>query len=374
MATPLRFQEIVAPSVKSPESTKSGLDVCNEPWCNSSPPKVSVVVLGFKSETLLASALSTLIAHSSPRISWELILVLNGASQAVRQLGLLQLANSSLPVRVLEIAASRPGAARNRGVRAARGEVVLFLDDDTEIFQDLLEPIQEIFGNPLVVAAGGPNLTPPRSGALERATGEAMSVWFGSGGMHKRYGGAAEGAATEHSLILCNLAVRRTLFLEQKGFATHLISNEENVLLQRLEADGGLLWHSERLAVHHRRRKTWAGLWEQAGKYGSGRAQNVLLMPQTLQLQYLLPSIFLLYLFSLPLWSAQLGELVLFPAFAYLALSVFFSFSCFLRQADPGMLLQLFVFPVLHLGYGYGFLRALCSWGFRRKELLKHAI
>lgn len=370
MATPLRFQEIVAPSVKSPGSTKSGLDICNEHWSKSSPPKVSVVVLGFKSETLLEKALSSLRAHSSSQISWELILVLNGASQAVRELGLLQI-NEALPVRVLEIAASRPGAARNRGVRVARGEVILFLDDDTEIFQDLLEPIQEIFANPQVVAAGGPNLTPPASGALERATGQAMAVWFGSGGMHKRYGGAAEGPASEHSLILCNLAVRRDLFLAQKGFATHLISNEENVLLQRLEAEGGLLWHSERLAVHHRRRNTWAGLWEQAGKYGSGRAQNLLLLPQTVRLQYFLPSLFLLYLLLLPLYGS---EALFLPAYAYVALSLFYAFSSFLRQADPGLLLQLFVFPLLHLGYGYGFLRALGSWGFRRKELLKHAI
>lgn len=340
----------------------------NPKW-NSAQPALSVVILGFRRADLLARAISSFRAHSTLE-DWELVLVLNGASAEVLRFSAELLANADFPLLVLEASGRRPGAARNLGVAQARGELLLFLDDDIECFQDLGKAASALFRDPALLAAGGANLTPPDSGALERAAGFVLASYLGAASMRGRYRQLAEGPSGEHALILCNLAIRREAFFAQGGFATHLISNEENVLLQQLDHPGTKLWHSPRLAVYHRRRETWAGTWEQAAKYGAGRAQNLLLLPHTLRPLYFLPTFFLFYLLCLPYFSAS--PLAFLPLVSYALLVALFTTSFATR--DRAGWLAAGLFPWIHLAYGFGFARALLSWGLRRKKLLEHAL
>jgi glycosyltransferase involved in cell wall biosynthesis len=341
----------------------------NQKWQTTENPELSVVILGFRRADLLERAISSFCRHNSLS-AYELVLVLNGAAPAVRELAWKLLAENQIPLLVVDGGSWRPGAARNHGVAQARAPSVLFLDDDIECFQDMGRATIEIFRDPGVVVAGGANLTPPESGPLERAAGYVLSSWLGAASMRKRYRIMPAGSSGEHSLILCNLAVRREAFFAERGFALHLISNEENVLLQQLERRGARLLHSPKLAVFHKRRDSWGGTFEQAVKYGSGRAQNLLLVPHSIRPLYFLPAAFLLYLAALPFSSSFLGFV---PVFTYGSLAIFYSLATALVKRDRAALLMLLVFPFVHLAYGFGFLKTLLSWGFRRKQLLEHA-
>ncbi|HEY8280774.1 MAG TPA: glycosyltransferase [Bdellovibrionota bacterium] len=346
----------------------------NQRWRQCEAPALSVVVIGHRSAGLLARAVTSLLRTSSRELSWELVLVLNGCSPEVREYAGELSRSESVPLALLPISERRPGAARNSGVKACRAPLLLFLDDDIHCFQDLVSATVELFRDPEVHAAGGANLTPPGSGALARATGGVMASRLGAASMRRRYRLGGEGAADEHDLILCNLAVRRSVFEDERGFAAHLISNEENVLLQRLSAKGSRLWSSSRLAVFHCRRDTWRGLCSQAAKYGAGRAQNLLLLPETLRFLYFLPLLFWLYLVSLvSLWHLC-GASALAPLALYLTLAVLQGLLLAVREWDPAHLLSIAVFPCVHLAYGWGFLRALCVWAMRRKKLREHSV
>lgn len=328
-------------------------------------------MLGYRRADLLDKAWNSFRASASGPV--ELVLVLNGATQEVKALADSWRRAESFPCLTVETEARRPGAARNLGVREARAPIILFLDDDIESFQDLAAAVREIFRDPEVKAAGGANLTPPGSGALERAVGALMQTFFGAASMRERYRSGSERRAGEHALILCNLAVRKCVFEEQGGFALHLLSNEENLLLQRLEATGAKLVHSPRLAVYHRRRNSWRGTWEQAAKYGGGRAQNLLILPASFRALYLIPAIFLLYLALSPLLAAQWGAIALAPLALYGAIAVAHGIAGFLARRDPAYLLLPLLFPFVHCAYGFGFLRACLTWGPRRKKLVEHA-
>jgi glycosyltransferase involved in cell wall biosynthesis len=176
MATPPGIQESRGKPPKSENGKWSALE-----------PELSVVILGYRNANLLERAVRTFAATASKSVRWELVLVLNGASEKVSRLAAVLLRENCLPVRVLTLPPCRPGAARNQGVRHSRAPLLLFLDDDTECFQDLAAAVVRAFENPAVQAAGGANLTPPGSGPLERATGRALSTWFGAGSMSRRY-------------------------------------------------------------------------------------------------------------------------------------------------------------------------------------------
>jgi hypothetical protein len=350
----------------------------NRSWERSSaePPALSVVMIGHRSAALLSRAIFSLLRFSPPvpAARWELVLVVNGESAEVREWAEELRRAERVPMAVVKVSERRPGAARNAGVRVSRAPVLFFLDDDVESYQDVVGAALELFRDPALMAAGGANLTPPGSSALARATGGVMGCWFGAAAMRRRYRVVSEGPADEHGLILCNLAVRKRVFEAERGFASHLISNEENVLLQRLAAKGARLWASPGLAVFHRRRDTWAGLCAQAAKYGAGRAQNLLLVPESRRALYFLPLLFTLYVVALPALLSLAGRMALAPIAVYAAAAAALSAARAVSARDPAHLEGVLVYPCVHLAYGFGFLRAGLGWIGRRKELREHAV
>jgi len=249
---------------------------------------------------------------------------------------------------------TNPSRQRNKAVQQATGEIIYFLDDDSEVVPDCLQRIVEHFRDPQVVAVGGPSLTPASDSLLQRAIGAVLASPLGAGGVRNRYravGSLRE--TTERELILCNLAVRRAAFLACGGFDERLYPNEENEFLDRLRASGGRLLHDPRLAVERSQRPHLAAFVKQMFRYGRGRARQTR-MAGVSGLMPFAPLGLLLYLLSLlffhaPLWRLPLG---LYAAACLL---------CGLRAAVIGrnplfMVLLPVLFPLLHLANGVGLL------------------
>lgn len=92
----------------------------------STPPRFSLVILTFAREEILAGTLDRLAGHLGGRQDYELILVDNNVEQVDRtaQLGRFH------DARTLWDGANKGVVARNLGFAAARGEIVVLLDDD----------------------------------------------------------------------------------------------------------------------------------------------------------------------------------------------------------------------------------------------------
>jgi GT2 family glycosyltransferase len=112
---------------------------------------VSVVVCAYTVQRLglLRAAVASIDRQTFPAL--ETLVVID------HQPGLLRLANETLGrARMLENA-GEPGlsAARNTGVRSARGDIVAFLDDDAIAEDTWLEALTHAYEDPRVVGAGG---------------------------------------------------------------------------------------------------------------------------------------------------------------------------------------------------------------------------
>src|SRR5437879_5783599 len=100
--------------------------------------KLSVVIPTLNRAAKLERTLRSLAAQTVPPDAYEVLVIDNGSSDGTAEL-LLCYGRNFTNWQGLREAQPGAAAARNRGVLASRGEVVLFLDDDVIAASDLLQ-------------------------------------------------------------------------------------------------------------------------------------------------------------------------------------------------------------------------------------------
>jgi glycosyltransferase involved in cell wall biosynthesis len=93
---------------------------------------LSIVIPTKDRASVLARTLTALEAQQIGDATFEAIVVDNGSSDATVEQVRQRAASAAIPIKLLEEPSKGPAAARNAGVAAASGAVVLFLGDDTE--------------------------------------------------------------------------------------------------------------------------------------------------------------------------------------------------------------------------------------------------
>lgn len=209
-----------------------------------------------------------------------------------------------------------PGVARNLLLERARGELLLFLDDDAALRPDALRRLDELAtAHPEADVFGGPNDTPPGGSRFQAVQGAVLASLMGSGPVRRRYGAHPATHADERFFILCNLAVRRSVMVP---FATELICAEENAVLAELAAGGVVMYYDPELVAYHERRPTLRGFLAQMHKYGRGRGQVIAMRPRDLRPSFVAPSALLAFLALLPVLLVLIGPLAALPVAGYL--------------------------------------------------------
>lgn len=270
---------------------------------------------------------------------------------------LRQLQTAPHPFEILVAEGCSPSRQRNAAANEARGEIIYFLDDDSRVSPDCLIRCARVLEDSSVAVAGGPSLTPADDTWLQQLFGSALSSLLGAGAVRNRYRACGVTRSTsDKELILCNLAIRRNVFIETGGFDERLYPNEENELLDRIVSRGMKLIHAPEMSVRRSQRRTLRLFMRQMFSYGRGRAQQTLIAgPGTIT--GFAPLLLLLYLALLPFMP--FNRLFLAPLYAYLALVLGFSAAAFLRSGSPSRLLLIPLYPLMHISNGWGLLCGL---------------
>lgn len=184
-------------------------------------PSVSVVIPAFNEGKFLAKSLDSF--SNQDYTNFELIVVDNNSTDDTAEIA------KNFGAKVIFEPRQGVGAARDRGFREARGEIIATTDADTIVPEDWLSRIgREFESDKKLVAFGGFSIL--YSGPLLARVALAYFTYpiflverIFSGGW---------------SIAGANLAVRKSAFLEIGGFRTDLHVNEDLDLSQRIAAVG----------------------------------------------------------------------------------------------------------------------------------------
>ncbi|RXA19709.1 glycosyltransferase family 2 protein [Methanosarcina sp. MSH10X1] len=316
-------------------------------------PFISIVVGIRNEERFIEECIESLLNLDYPRDSYEIIIVDGMSTDKTRDIV------QKYPVKLLLNERKNVAAARNLGVKNARGELVAFTDGDCKVdpqwLKALIREMQEAPDD--VVCFGGPNLIFDTDPVFGRVVGYAQESFLGSGGSAQ-----SKNSTKKHyvgSLPNCNAMYKKVAIQEAGGFDERFVVGQDGDLNYRIGKKGNRFLYIPEAQVLHHRRGTLKSFSLRMFKYGMWMAELFKKHGEFVRWYAFLPSIAILFAATLLIASIKYytpGLILLALTALYFVLVIITSIQVTYKMRSKYGLFALFIIPVQHIAYGLGFL------------------
>lgn len=220
-------------------------------------PPISVVLCTYNGEKTIQAACKALSGLDYP--DYEVIVVNDGSTDTtpriVKEYGFKLISTRNLGL----------SSARNLGMRAAKGEIIAYLDDDAYPDPHWLKYLALSFLSKNYAGLGGPNIPPPGDGlvaeSVANAPGNPTHILLSD-------------EDAEH-IPGCNMAFRKSALEEIDGFDPRFrIAGDDIDVCWKLQEKGWKLGFNPAAIVWHHRRNSIRAFLRQQLNYG--RAEGLL--------------------------------------------------------------------------------------------------
>jgi len=318
-------------------------------------PMVTVIVPCRNEERFIAGCLDSILASTYPREALE-VLVVDGRSDDGTRTILADYVARHPVVRMLDNPRRIQPVALNIGIGAARGEILVRMDAHvvyppnyiTDLVAALLETGASNVGGVLVTV-------PANETAMARAIAVAMSHPFGVGNSLFRIGVRKPHWVDTVAFFCC----RRETF-ERVGLFDEEALDEDSDFNARLIQSGGRILLVPNVVCHYYARGSLRHIARMAYQYGYSKPFVIRKLGQVKTLRQLVPPGFVLTLAATAILSPWIhaARLLFATTVALYLLPVLACSLSIARKSGWRTAAALpLVFPVLHLSYGFGFLK-----------------
>lgn len=323
--------------------------------------EVSVIIPVYNEERFIERFLTSVYEQDFDRSSLEIIVVDGHSSDRT-----VEIIHKKFPeVRVLDNPHKIVPISMNIGIREARGKYLIRLDAHCtypkDYFSRLINFLEE---HPEADNVGGVCRTLPVNETAEaQAIAIALSSKFGMGNSEFRVG-AKEVKEVDTVPFGC---YRREVFEKIGYYDEELIRNQDNELNSRLKIHGGRIFLIPDLVIDYFARDKVSKCSRMFYQYGLFNPVVDKKLGQFTAVRRLIPLLFVLYLVALVVLSfifpSYVGWIAI-PLFLYLLLDIAFS-AKYLSQPAVALWL-LYLYPVIHISYGLGYMDGISRLLFNR--------
>jgi len=256
-----------------------------------------------------------------------------------------------------------PATKRNLAIRDAKGETLVFIDDDAYPQDDFLEVLTKDFEDESIVAVGGPAMTPKESKFWQRVSGATFLSSL-SGGFPERYRPCGKKKFVADWPTV-NLSIRKKAFEELGGFVGDYWPGEDTKLgFDLLVKKNAKILYDPELIVYHHRREGIVKHVKQISAYGLHRGFFAKRYSKTsFNWRYFMPSLFVLFIIFggiLSYFSKIFLELYILGWIIYFValLNAFYDIYKHERNILVTLAASYYIF-LTHIFYGLRFLQGL---------------
>ena len=334
----------------------------------ASVPFVSVIVPCRNEAAHIRACLDSVLATTYPADRLEVIVADGASDDGTREILDAYAAAGDArrpPVRVIDNPRRITPCGLNVAVRAARGEVLVRMDAHALYPPDYVGRLVAALEETGVEVVGARIDTIPADGrAVSQAVAVGMSHPFGVGPSRFRIGSDAR-RFVDHVPFFC---CRRELFDRVGLFDEELIRNQDGELSSRVWRHGGRILLIPDVVASYYARSSLGKLARTLFQYGYFKPLSARKIGRVMTVRQLVPPAFVLGLVAMIALSTvsraaalALALCVGVYATAVLACSAQATRRLPLRAA----VVLAAVFPIMHLAYGYGYLRRLGEFALR---------
>lgn len=234
--------------------------------------KLSVIVPTYNRRASLEVTLKALAAQTCAATDFEVIVVDDGSTDGTGEW--LQSLSTPYLLKAITQTNGGPSKARNRGVNEAAGDVIVFIDDDTEPARDFLSAHAALHTESIPLAVIGPMVP-------DTSRHEPVWIAWEHAMLQKQYDAFARREwwpPGPNHFYTGNASLRRADFLAIGGFDPHYTRQEDVELAHRLQRERGVQFtFAPETAVTHRPLRTfesWARVPLAYGALDVERAQR----------------------------------------------------------------------------------------------------
>lgn len=192
---------------------------------------------------------------------------------------------------------TRPAQKRDIGVKNAKGTIIAFIDDDAYPEKNWLNNAIQKFNHKTIDAVCGPGLIPQNTNRWERIFDAILQSPFGSGGYRYRF--IKDTARYVDDYPSMNFLIKKNVFEELGGFNNEYWPGEDSKLCEDLvyKRQGKIFYHPD-VTVYHHRRDNLKGFLKQHASYGFHRGAFFAHGDKnSRRLSYIIPTLFVIYIF-----------------------------------------------------------------------------
>lgn len=332
---------------------------------------VSFVVPCFNEERFIGEVLETL-ARQGEGTAFEIVVVDGMSTDGTRaEVERFARANPAARVRLVDNPERYIPVALNRGIDAARGQIIARMDAHAVPSENYLRACLGRLGREGVSIVGAPcRIRAAADTSVARANAAAVSHPFGIGDATYRTAGA--GAESGFVDTVPFGVFRKELWQTLGGYNELLLTNEDYDFNYRARsAGGGVLLDTSCYSTYFAR-PTFASLARQYLRYGTWKSRMLRLHPRSVKPRQLVAPVFvcaLAVLLAASPWLAAARWLLAFVLAPYALLSFYCAASVARRERDWTLLPLVPVsFLLIHLSWGAGFWLGLVRGAPRGKE------